>query len=143
MCTFDHIYFSLCTSTPGPWVADPHATSRDNDQGCGHSDAATCFPIPQRHGRPLCRAGHAVYRLLNFHFRCAVLSCNRGRIGQKGPNRFKHGANSSRMAILPVSIAGADSGTSHFVGRRSEKGGAIFFRNRRELFNQGFEGQKK
>ncbi len=40
-----------------------------------------------------------------FHFRCAVLSCNRGRIGQKGPTRFKHGATSSRMAILPVSIA--------------------------------------
>ena len=66
MCTFDLIDFLVCTSTPGPWVADPHATSRDNDQGCGHSDAATCFPIPQRHGRPLCRAGHAVYRLLIF-----------------------------------------------------------------------------
>ncbi len=56
----------LCTSTPVPWVADPHATFRDNDQGCGHSDAATCFPIPQRYGRLFCRAGHAIYRLLIF-----------------------------------------------------------------------------
>ena len=66
LCTFDFIDFSVCTSTPGPWVADPHSTFRDNDQGCGHSDAATCFPIPQRHGRPICRAGHAVYQLLIF-----------------------------------------------------------------------------
>ena len=64
----------MCTSTPGPWVADPHSTSWDNDQGCGHSDAATCFPIPQRHGRPLCRAGHAVYQLLIFSIFAAQCS---------------------------------------------------------------------
>ena len=76
-CSFVH----LCTSTPRPWVADPHSTSWDNDQGCGHSDAATCFPIPQRHGRPLCRAGHAVYRLLIFPFslRGAVLQQRQNR----------------------------------------------------------------
>ena len=64
-----------------------------------------------------------------FHFRCALLSCNRGRIRQKCPNRLKHGAKSSRMAILPAGIAGAEIGrfgTSYFVGRRPEKGGAIF-----------------
>jgi hypothetical protein len=81
LCTFDLINFSVCTSTPGPWVAEPHSTSWDNDQGCGHSDAATCFPIPQRHGRPLCRAGHAVYRLLIFPFllRGAVLQQRQNR----------------------------------------------------------------
>jgi hypothetical protein len=73
----------VCISTSGPWVADPHSTSRDNDQGCGHSDAATCFPIQQRHGSPLCRAGlgHAVYRLLIFPFslRGAVLQQRQNR----------------------------------------------------------------
>jgi hypothetical protein len=72
-----------------------------------------------------------------FHFRCEVLSCNRGGIGQKGPNRFKHGAKSSRMAILPDGIAGADSWTSHFVGRRSEKGGAVFFPTSGNFFIRG------
>ncbi len=76
------------------------------------------------------------------HFRCAVLSCNRGRIGQKGPNRFKHGTNSSRMSILPVSTTGADSGTSYFVGRRSEKGGAIFFSQQAATLS-GVRGPKK
>ncbi len=114
----------MCTSTPGPCVADPHSTSWDNDQGCGHSDATTCFPIPQRHGRPLCRAGHAVYRLLIFPFslRGAVLQQR-----QNGPNRFKPGAKSSRMAILPVGIAGADSGTSYFVGVAPKKGMRFVF----------------
>ena len=69
------MFFSVCTSPPGAWVTDPHATFRDNDQGCGHSDAATCLPIPHKCWRPLCRAGHAVYRPLIFSFqlRGAVL----------------------------------------------------------------------
>ena len=138
MCTFDLKHFSVCTSTRWPWVADPHSTSWDNDQGCGHSDAATCFPIPQRHGRPLCRADMQFIDCSFFPFRCAVLSCNRGRIGQKGPNRFKPGAKSSRMAILSVGIAGADSGTSYFVGCRSEKGCVMLFQQA-ATFYQGSE----
>ncbi len=67
-----------------------------------------------------------------FHFRCSVagesvLSCNRDIIGQEGPNRFKPGAKSSSMAILPVGVAGADSGTSYFVGCRSKKGCVSLF----------------
>jgi hypothetical protein len=74
---------------------------------------------------------------IDCSFFCAVLSCNRGRIAHKGPNRLKHGAKSSRMAILPDGIAGADSGTSCFVGRRSEKGGAIFVSTSGNFFYQG------
>ena len=107
-CTFDLIMFSVCTSTPGPWVADPHATFRDNDQGCGHSDATTCFPIPQRHGRRLCRAGHAVYRLLIFSFslRGAVEAEPGGKV-QTGPNQAQdhHGWPFCRL-VSPELIAG-------------------------------------
>ncbi len=78
-----------------------------------------------------------------FHFRCAVLSCNRDRIGQKGPNRFIPGAKSSSMAILPVGIAGADSGTSYFVGCRSEKGRVMLFQQAATFFIRGPGGHKK
>ena len=101
----------MCTSTPGPWVADPHATSRDNDQCCGHSDAATCFPIPQRHGRPVCRAGHAVYRLLIFAIFaakcCLAIEAELDRKGQTGSNMAQnhHGWPFCRMVSREL-IAG-------------------------------------
>ena len=133
----------MCTSTPGPWVADPHATFRENDQGCGHSDAATCFPIPQRHGRPLCRAGHAVYRLLIFPFfaaRCCLATeAESDRKVQTGSNMAQnhHGWPFCRLVLREL-IAG-----HHILLGVAPKKGVRFFPNKRQLFYHGSDGQKK
>ena len=129
----------MCTSTPGPWVADPHSTSLP-----GTTIQAVAIQTPPHVSLShKGTGGHFVGPDMQFigcsffHFRCAVLSCNRGRIGQKGPNRFKPGPKSSSMAILPVGIAGADSWTSYFVGCGSEKGGAILFQQAATFFIRG------
>ena len=140
MCTFDLINFSVCTSTPGPWVADPHSTSWDNDQGCGHSDAATCFPIPQRHGRPLCRVGHAVY-LSTAHFSIFAARCylateaESDRKVQTGSNQAQnhHPWPFCRLVSREL-LAGHDI----LLGVAPKTGVWLFF-NKRQLFNQGSE----
>ena len=122
----------MCTSTPWPWVADPHATSRDNDQGCGHSDAATWFPIPQRHGRPLCRAGHAVYRLLIFAIFaakcCLAIEAELDRKGQTGSNMAQnhHGWPFCRMVSREL-----------IAGHHILLGVAIFFPTSGNFFIRG------
>ena len=139
-CSFVH----LCTSTPRPWVADPHSTSWDNDQGCGHSDAATCFPIPQRLGRPLCRAGKAVYHLLIFSIfaaRCCLATeAESERKVQTGSNQAQnhHGWPFCRLASREL-IAGHHI----LLGGAPKKGGAIFVSARGNFFYQVSGRHKK
>ena len=135
---FISINFSVCTLTPGPWVADPHSGSRDNDQGCGHSDAATCFPIPQRLGRPLCRAGKAVYHLLIFSIfaaRCCLATeAESERKVQTGSNQAQnhHGWPFCRLASREL-IAG-----HHILsGVAPKKGVRFLFQQAATFFCQG------
>ena len=144
-CSFVHVWShnffrAVCTSTPWPWVADPHSTSWDNDQGCGHSDAATCFPIPQRHGRPLCRVGHAVY-LSTAHFSIFAAWCylateaESDRKVQTGSNQAQnhHPWPFCRLVSREL-LAGHDI----LLGVAPKTCVWLFF-NKRQLFNQGSE----
>ena len=62
-----------------------------------------------------------------FHFRCTVLSCHLGSIGQKVSNRLAHGANGPQRRILLAGIASDQIGILVFDGWSFQNRGCNMF----------------
>ncbi len=127
MCTFD---FNKFLSVHFTSRALGNGSTRDI-QGCGHSDAATCLPIPQRYGRPLCRAGHAVYRqLIIFIFAarcCLATEAESDRNVQTGSNMAQNHHGWPFCRLVSQELRSGDSGHHILLGGAPKKGVRFLF----------------